>query len=228
MTNIPAGWRSVLAGETSKPYYRALQKFLAKERKRHAVFPPEKEVFSALALAPFERVTLVLLGQDPYHGEGQAHGLCFSVKPGVTPPRSLVNIFKELKNDVGVPTPNHGHLAVWARQGILMLNTVLTVRAGQPGSHRGKGWETFTDAIIRVINARGDPVVFALWGRDAIKKAREKAGLIDRQRHGIVIAPHPSPASARVGFLGSRPFSRINAALRRSGKPEIDWRIPNM
>ncbi|MGH2404036.1 MAG: uracil-DNA glycosylase [bacterium] len=228
MTEIPAGWRSVLANETSKPYFHALQESLAEERKRHAVFPPEEEVFSALTLTPFRRVDVVLLGQDPYHGEGQAHGLCFSVKPGVAPPPSLVNIFKELKADVGVPTPNNGYLAAWARRGILMLNTVLTVRGGQPGSHRGKGWECFTDAIIRLLNARADTVVFALWGHDAMKKAQVKAGLIDKRRHAIVIAPHPSPMSTRGGFLGSRPFSRINAALRRVGKPEIDWRIPNL
>lgn len=227
MKRIPAGWRSVLAGETSKPYYHALVEFLASERKRHTVFPPEKHVFAAFELTPFERATVVLLGQDPYHREGQAHGLCFSVQPGVAPPRSLVNIFKELEHDVGVPVPNNGHLAPWARQGILMLNAVLTVRAGTPGSHRGKGWETFTDAVVRLVSAKDDPVVFALWGREARKKA-EKAGLIDGSRNAIVLAPHPSPASARNGFLGSRPFSRINDALRKFGKPEIDWRIPDL
>ncbi len=225
---IPAGWRSVLAEETSKPYYRALQEFVAGERKRHTVFPPDREVFTALALTPFRRVTVVLLGQDPYHGEGQAHGLCFSVRRGVSPPPSLVNIFRELNSDVGVPTPNNGNLSAWARRGILLLNTVLTVRAGQPGSHRGRGWETFTDAIIRLINAGGGPVVFALWGRDAMKKARERAELIDTQRHPVIIAPHPSPPSGTLGFLGSRPFSRINDALRTCGKPQMDWRIPNV
>lgn len=226
--DIPAGWRSVLAPETSKPYYGALQKFLAEERRRHAVFPSEEEVYSALALTPLRHVGVVLLGQDPYHGEGQAHGLCFSVKPGVEPPPSLTNIFKELKADVGAPTPNNGYLVAWARRGVLMLNTVLTVRGGQPGSHRGKGWEVFTDAIVKLINARADPVVFALWGHDAMKKAQVEAGLIDTRRHAIVLAPHPSPMSTKGGFLGSRPFSRINAALRKFGKPEIDWRIPNL
>lgn len=227
MRRIPAGWRSVLAGETSTPYYRALAEFLARERKTHTVFPPEKHVFAALELTPFEQVTVVLLGQDPYHRKGQAHGLCFSVQPGVAPPRSLVNILKELERDVGIPVPNNGYLASWARQGILMLNAVLTVRAGQPGSHRGKGWEQFTDAIVRLVSAKDDPVVFALWGREARKKA-EKAGLIDGNRNAIVLAPHPSPASAPNEFLGSRPFSRVNDALRRFGKPEIDWRIPDL
>lgn len=227
MTKIPAGWRSLLAEETSKPYYQALHKFLARERKRRAVFPPEGDVFAALALTPFKRVKVVLLGQDPYHREGQAHGLCFSVRPGVAPPRSLVNILKELERDLRISPPNNGYLASWARQGVLMLNAVLTVRAGEPGSHRGKGWETFTDAIIRRVSARDDPAVFALWGREARKKA-EKAGLIDGSRNAIVLAPHPSPASARNGFLGSRPFSRINKALRELGRPEIDWRIPDL
>lgn len=228
MMSIPAGWRTALAKETSKPYYRSLEQFLARERRRHAVFPPEREVFSALSLTPLRRVTVVLLGQDPYHGKNQAHGMCFSVGPRIAPPPSLVNILKELKSDLGVPMPNNGHLAAWARQGVLMLNTVLTVRAGAPGSHRGKGWETFTDAIIRLVSRRGDRVVFALWGRDAQRKADKDAALIDGKRHSIVTAPHPSPMSTRPGFLGSRPFSRINVALRRFGKPEIDWRIPNL
>ncbi len=227
MRRVPAGWRSVLAGETTKPYYRALVKFLDRERQTHTVFPPDKHVFTALELTPFEQVSVVLLGQDPYHRKGQAHGLCFSVSPHVALPRSLVNILKELHDDVGVPVPNNGYLVPWARQGILMLNAVLTVREGQPGSHRGKGWEEFTDAIIRLISARDGPVVFALWGREARKKA-EKAGLIDGSRNAVVLAPHPSPASAPNEFLGSRPFSRINKALRELGRPEIDWRLPDL
>jgi uracil-DNA glycosylase len=168
---------------------------------------------------------VVLLGQDPYPGAGQAHGLCFSVKPGVKPPGSLRNIFKELKSDIpAFRVPNNGHLAGWARQGVLMLNTVLTVRAGAIGSHRGKGWETFTDAVIERVNAKKEPVVFLLWGRDA----QSKAAMIDESRHHILRASHPSPLSARHGFFGTRLFSATNHALRDAGKPEIDWQIPDL
>ncbi len=222
--SIPAGWTRVLAGETSKSYYPKLQAFLARERQRHAVLPPEREVFSALALTPFARVNVVLLGQDPYPTPGEAHGLCFSVKPGIAPPPSLVNIFTELADDLGCRVPNNGHLVHWAKQGILMLNTVLTVRAHAPGSHRSRGWETFTDAVIRAVSAKPDPVVFVLWGRDA----QRKRALIDATWHAIVEGAHPSPLSANSGFFGSRPFSKINAALRAAGKPEIDWQIPDL
>lgn len=219
---IPAGWRAALAGETRKPYYQKLQKFLQKESRKFAVFPPRQEIFTALKLTPYKKVCVLLLGQDPYHHERQAHGLSFSVKPGIPPPPSLLNIFKELRSDLGCRIPDNGCLAHWARQGVLLLNTVLTVRAHQPGSHRNRGWEIFTDAIIRAVNAKTGPVVFLLWGNHA----KRKAELIDRRRHQIITAAHPSPLSAHTGFFGSKPFSRTNAALRRAGMPMIDWQIP--
>ena len=220
---IPAGWQPTLAGETEQPYYHKLQQFLDREQSEHKVFPPEPEIFTALELTPYERANVLLLGQDPYHDDGQAHGLCFSVRPGVTPPPSLANMFKELKSDVGFRIPNNGYLTPWAAQGMLMLNAVLTVRAHQPNSHKGKGWETFTDAIIRAMSAKESQVVFVLWGG----YARKKTVLIDASRHVIIESAHPSPLSARNGFFGSRPFSRINAALRSAGQPEIDWQIPD-
>jgi len=202
-----------------------LEEFVGREREEFEVYPAEGETFQALELTPFRKVSVVLLGQDPYPGPGQAHGLCFSVKPGVAPPGSLRNIFKELKSDIqGFRVPNNGHLASWARQGVLMLNTVLTVRAGAIGSHRGKGWETFTDAVIERVNAKKDAVVFLLWGRDA----QGKAGMIDAGRHVVLRAAHPSPLSARHGFFGTRPFSAVNRALREAGRPEIDWQIPDI
>jgi uracil-DNA glycosylase len=219
---IPAGWRRVLAGETTKPYFRKLQKFLQKERKKYTVFPPEKEVFAALKLTAYEKVKVLLLGQDPYHDDRQAHGMCFSVKPGIPLPPSLLNIFKELQQDTGFRIPDNGYLVAWAKQGMLLLNAVLTVRAHRPGSHRNKGWENFTDAIIQAVNAKESPVIFLLWGN----YANQKMKLIDAKRHVIIPAAHPSPLSAHQGFFGSRPFSRTNAALRKFKKPEIDWRIP--
>lgn len=220
--DLPRSWARVLADELAAPYFRDLQAFVEQERRRYAVYPPPNDVFAALALTPYDRVRVLLLGQDPYHGEGQAHGLCFSVRPGVPPPPSLVNIFRELHDDLGCPIPGHGYLAAWARQGILLLNTVLTVRAGEAGSHRGQGWEQFTDAMIRRVNEKRDPVVFVLWGRPAQQKAR----WIDTRRHAIVTAAHPSPLSAHRGFLGTRPFSAINRALRSRGQPEVDWCLP--
>jgi uracil-DNA glycosylase len=221
---IPPAWQDQLADEVAKPYYQQLQEFVAGERAQHTVFPPEQDVFNALKYTPYERVSVLLLGQDPYHDDNQAHGLCFSVRPGIAPPPSLVNIFKELKSDVGFRVPNNGYLVKWAEQGILMLNAVLTVRAHQPNSHKNKGWEKFTDAIIRLVSAKPDPVVFVLWGGYAQKKLQ----LIDAERHVVIQSAHPSPLSARNGFFGSRPFSRINAALREAGKPEIDWQIPDL
>jgi uracil-DNA glycosylase len=221
---LPASWQPILSGETEQPYYQKLQQFLAEERQNYSVFPPEPDVFSALQLTPYERANVLLLGQDPYHDDGQAHGLCFSVRPGVAPPPSLVNIYKELKSDVGFRIPNNGYLVHWAEQGILMLNAVLTVRAHQPNSHKNKGWEIFTDAIISALNARERPVVFVLWGGYAQKKLK----LIDQPHHRIVQSAHPSPLSARNGFFGSRPFSQINAALRANKQPEIDWQIPDI
>lgn len=221
---LPDGWKPELAGELDKPYFRTLQQFLAEERHAHTVYPPEQEVFAALEITPYDRVNVLLLGQDPYPNPGQAHGLCFSVRPGVAPPPSLVNIYKELRSDLGCHIPNNGYLVPWARQGILMLNAVLTVRAHQPNSHKDKGWEIFTDTIIRKTNEKDSPVVFVLWGN----YARKKTSLIDTARHTIIQSAHPSPLSARNGFFGSKPFSAINRALEAAGKPPIDWQIPDL
>ncbi|MGH2522690.1 MAG: uracil-DNA glycosylase [Anaerolineales bacterium] len=221
---LPAAWRPILAGEVKQPYYKALQAFVAEERRKHTVFPPEKEVFSALKLTPYERVSVLILGQDPYHDDNQAHGLAFSVRPGIPPPPSLLNIFKELHADTGFRIPNNGYLVPWAEQGVLLLNAVLTVRAHQPNSHKGKGWEKFTDAVIHAVGEKDDPVVFVLWGG----YAQKKISLIEAGRHVILKSAHPSPLSARNGFFGSRPFSKINAALRKAGKPEIDWQLPDL
>lgn len=221
---IPDAWKSILKEETEKTYYRKLQEYLVEERDKHTVFPPEEEVFSALQLTPYDQVNAMLLGQDPYHDHNQAHGLCFSVRPGIKPPPSLENIFKELKDDLGCRMPNNGYLVPWAKQGVLLLNAVLTVRAHQPNSHKNKGWERFTDTIIESVNAKQDPVVFVLWGG----YARKKTKLIDSDRHVIVESAHPSPLSAKRGFFGSKPFSKINNELRESGKPEIDWQIPDI
>jgi uracil-DNA glycosylase len=222
---IPASWRPKVGGEVEKPYFRRLEEFVGRERGEHEVYPEEADTFRALELTPLRKANVVLLGQDPYPGPNQAHGLCFSVKPGVAVPASLRNVFKELKSDVpGFRVPNNGYLASWAEQGVLMLNTVLTVRAGAIGSHRGKGWETFTDAVIESVNAKKDAVVFVLWGRDA----QSKASKIDESRHLIIRGAHPSPLAARHGFFGTRPFSAVNRALKEAGKPEIDWQIPDV
>ncbi len=221
---LPNGWQPLLADELEKPYFKKLQAFVDEERRTHTVFPPEENVFAALELTPYDRVNVLLLGQDPYHDENQAHGLCFSVRPGIKPPPSLQNIFIELRNDLGCRIPNNGYLVPWAKQGVLMLNAVLTVRAHQANSHKSHGWEIFTDAVIRTVNEKADPVVFVLWGAPAQKKI----ALIDTTRHTIVKAAHPSPLSARSGFFGSKPFSQINAALRAAGKPEIDWQLPDL
>ena len=220
--DIPASWRSVLSEELDAPYFRELQQFVDAERKAHQVFPPEPDVFNALAFTPYDQLRVVLLGQDPYHDDNQAHGLCFSVRPGIKPPPSLVNIYKELHDDVGCPVPAHGYLETWAKQGVLMLNAVLTVRAHQPNSHQKKGWEKFTDAVIAAAGHKADTVVFLLWGAPAQKKEK----LIDTSRHVVIKSAHPSPLSARNGFFGSKPFSQVNAALRAAGKPEIDWELP--
>jgi uracil-DNA glycosylase len=217
-------WRPVLIAETEKSYWKPLQQFVKDERKKYTVFPPDKDVFAALHLTPYEKVSVLILGQDPYHEVGQAHGLCFSVRPDVAIPPSLQNIYKELHDDLGCTIPNNGCLTPWAEQGVLLLNAVLTVRAHQANSHQGKGWETFTDAIIRAVNDKPDRVVFVLWGA----YARKKAPLINAARHVIIQSAHPSPLSASNGFFGSRPFSKINAALREAGKPEIDWQIPEI
>ncbi|MDB6174400.1 MAG: uracil-DNA glycosylase [Chthoniobacteraceae bacterium] len=219
---MATSWRPLLQAETDKDYWKTLQSFVRTEREQHTIFPPDKDVFAALHLTPYEEVRVLILGQDPYHGPRQAHGLCFSVQRGVSVPPSLVNIYKELRDDLGCSIPRHGNLEHWARQGVLLLNAVLTVRAGQANSHQGKGWEIFTDAVIRAVNDKPDPVVFVLWGA----YARKKAQLIDRTRHIIIESAHPSPLSAHNGFFGSRPFSKINEALKKVGKPEIDWQLP--
>ena len=220
---IPPSWQPVIGQEVGKPYFRELERFVDEEQQRGAVFPPAPDIFRALELTPYERVAVVLLGQDPYPTPGHAHGLCFSVRPGVKAPASLANMFKEMQSDLGVPAPpaGLGSLESWARQGVLLLNTVLTVRAGEPLSHRGRGWEQFTDEVIRKVSDKPDPVVFVLWG----KPAQAKRKLIDESRHAVVTAAHPSPLSARNGFFGSKSFSKVNEALRRFGKPEIDWKV---
>ncbi|MCC6554105.1 MAG: uracil-DNA glycosylase [Polyangiaceae bacterium] len=223
--DLPPSWEAILSDELAKPYFKDLSAFVDAERAAGQVFPPEDDVFNALKLTPYDEVRVLLLGQDPYHDDGQAHGLCFSVRPGVPPPPSLVNMYKELASDVpGWTAPSHGYLVSWAKQGVLMLNAVLTVRAHQPNSHKGKGWETFTDAVIRKVNEKRERVVFVLWGGYAQKKEK----LIDGERHAILKAAHPSPLSARSGFFGARPFSKINAELRASSSRarEIDWRLP--
>ena len=219
---LPRSWEGTLGAELRAPYFAELARFVDAARAEHQVFPPEGEVFAAFALTPLDRVKVVLLGQDPYHGDGQAHGLCFSVRPGVTPPPSLVNVYKELVSDVPeFERPSHGHLAAWARQGVLMLNTVLTVQAHVANSHKGRGWERFTDAAIRAVSARRAHAVFVLWGNHA----KRKAALIDQARHTVIAGAHPSPLSQRW-FMGSKPFSAVNAALQAHGQDPIDWRLP--
>jgi len=218
---IPPSWRAALAGELREPYFAKLMAFVAEERKKGTVYPAEQDTFAALQMTDYERVSVVILGQDPYHGPGQAHGLAFSVKPGVATPPSLRNIFKELEADAGCSAPAHGCLAGWARQGVLLLNTTLTVRQGEANSHQKSGWPRFTDAIIRAVRARREQAVFVLWGAPAQKKE----SLIDTTRHVVIKSPHPSPLSAHQGFFGSRPFTKANAALREFGKREIEWRL---
>lgn len=217
-------WSMLLEEEFNKPYYSQLRSFLIEEYGNQTIYPDKYNIYSALHLTSFSHTKVVIIGQDPYHGSGQAHGLSFSVKPGIDIPPSLRNIFKELQNDLACRLPNNGNLEKWAQQGVLLLNTVLTVRAGLPNSHRGKGWETFTDKVIAAINHRQQPVVFILWG----KNAQEKAKLITNSHHLVIQSVHPSPLSAMRGFFGSRPFSRANAFLKDHGMDEIDWQIPNV
>ncbi|MBO8171946.1 MAG: uracil-DNA glycosylase [Bacillaceae bacterium] len=224
MAILKNDWAPLLEQEFEKPYYLKLRQFLIEEYRTKVVFPDKYDIFNALHFTSYEETKAVILGQDPYHGPGQAHGLSFSVKPGVTPPPSLQNIFKELHQDLGCQIPNNGHLVKWAEQGVLLLNTVLTVRRGSPNSHRGKGWEIFTDQVIKTLNERERPVIFILWGRNA----REKISLIDTSRHYVIESPHPSPFSANRGFFGSRPFSRVNRILKEIGSSEIDWQIPDI
>ncbi|MBB1243314.1 uracil-DNA glycosylase [Streptomyces durbertensis] len=220
---LPGSWQDVLGDELTKPYFKELTEFVEAERAAGPVFPPREEVFAALEATPFDRVKVLVLGQDPYHGEGQGHGLCFSVRPGVRTPPSLRNIFKEMHEELGHPIPDNGYLMPWAEQGVLLLNAVLTVRSGEANSHKNRGWETFTDAVIRAVAGREDPAVFVLWGNYAKKKLR----LIDTERHAVVQGAHPSPLSAKR-FLGSRPFTQINEAVAAQGHEPIDWRIPDL
>lgn len=220
---LPADWRTVLADELAKPYFADLQTFVSEQRAAHTVYPPEEDVFNAFRATPFEQVKVLLLGQDPYHGAGQAHGMCFSVRPGVRPPPSLVNMFKELHDDLGCKIPNNGYLQPWAERGVLLLNAVLTVREREPNSHKDRGWEKFTDAAIAALNGRDRPVVFALWGAYAQKKAK----LVKAAQHRVVKAAHPSPLSA-AKFMGCRPYSAINAALEEVGQGPIDWQISDL
>jgi uracil-DNA glycosylase len=219
-----AGWPEHLSGEFRQPYLRQLAAFLAAEEDAgKVVYPPHHQRFNALNSTPLDQVAVVILGQDPYHGPGQAHGLCFSVRPEVRPPPSLVNIFKELASDLGVVRPDHGCLQPWAEDGVLLLNSVLTVEQGRPGSHQGKGWETFTDRVIETVNRERKGVVFLLWGGYARKKGR----IIDRSRHHVLEGPHPSPLSAHRGFFGCRHFSRANDWLAAEGLPRIHWQLPS-
>ena len=220
-------WREPLAAEFESSYMQALKSFLVAEKARgKRIFPKGGEWFRALDLTPLEQVRVVILGQDPYHGAGQAHGLCFSVQPGVRPPPSLVNIFKELHSDLGIAPSRHGFLEHWASQGVLLLNSVLTVETGRAASHQGKGWERFTDAVIRRINARDEPVVFMLWGSYAQKKAAFVDSVDKGGRHLVLKAPHPSPLSAHTGFFGCKHFSQANAFLESRGMAPIDWTLP--
>jgi uracil-DNA glycosylase len=216
-------WKTPLLPEFSSPYMTALRQFLVDEKANgRRIFPKGSEYFRALDLTPLDKVRVVILGQDPYHGEGQAHGLCFSVRPGVRTPPSLVNIYKELEADLGIPRAGHGFLEHWAEQGVLLLNSVLTVEMARAAAHQGKGWERFTDAVIRLVNEKPDPVVFMLWG----SYAQKKAAFVDTSRHLVLKAPHPSPLSAHSGFLGCRHFSKANAFLESNGMTPIDWALP--
>lgn len=215
-------WLARLGGEFEQPYMVGLRQFLVEEKARGPVYPPGAEIFAAFDHTPFDRVRVVVLGQDPYHGPGQAHGLCFSVRRGVPPPPSLVNIYKELAADLGFRPPGHGELTAWADRGVLLLNATLTVRAHQAGSHQGKGWETFTDRAVEALATEREGLVFLLWG----SYAQKKAARIDRRRHHLLASPHPSPLSADRGFFGCRHFSRTNQYLRSRGEPELDWSLP--
>lgn len=214
-------WHELLCEEMDKEYYKDLRDFLISEYRTQTVYPEMHSIFNALHLTDYKDVKAVILGQDPYHGPGQAHGLSFSVKKGVTPPPSLVNIYKELKDDLNIQIPNHGYLEKWAKEGVLLLNTVLTVRKGEANSHRNKGWEIFTDKIIQLLNERNEPMVFILWGSPAIKK--EVA--ITNKNHLIIKSPHPSPLAAYRGFFGSKPFSKTNSFLSSKGIDPIDWEL---
>jgi uracil-DNA glycosylase len=219
--DIHSSWKTILSDQFDAPYFAELKNFLLAEKQKYLIFPPGKLIFNAFNKTPFEEVKVVILGQDPYHGPGQAHGLCFSVPSDVKPPPSLVNIFKEINAELGIPIPMHGNLDSWAGQGILLLNATLTVRANEAGSHQGKGWEKFTDSVIQAISFQKEGVVFLLWG----KYAQAKEVLIDSGKHLVLKSAHPSPLSAYAGFMGCGHFLETNEYLRRIGKKEIDWRI---
>ena len=224
MAAISNDWLEPLTPEFSKPYYAKLYRTVTEEYRTHRVFPPANDIFNAFSLTPLANVKVVILGQDPYHGEGQAHGLSFSVRPGIEIPPSLVNIYQELHDDLGCYIPDNGCLTKWAQQGVLLLNTVLTVRAHQAFSHAEIGWQEFTDAAIRILDRQERPIVYLLWG----KPAQRKAAMLHNPRHLILEAPHPSPLSAYRGFFGSRPFSKTNAFLEANGEKPIDWQIENL
>ena len=224
MGAIQNDWLAPLSPEFKKPYYAELYKKVREEYSTRQIFPPADEIFTAFELTPLSEVKVVIIGQDPYHGDGQAHGLCFSVKPEIETPPSLVNIYKELNSDLGCFIPNNGYLTKWAKQGVLMLNTVLTVRAHQANSHRGIGWETFTDAAIRILNEQDRPIVYLLWG----KPAQMKKSMLNNPKHLILEAPHPSPLSAYRGFFGCQHFSKTNEYLKENGLDPIDWQIENI
>lgn len=224
MPALSGEWLEALQGEFKQPYYKKLFQTVNEEYRTYRIFPPADDIFNAFHYTPLGKVKVVIFGQDPYHGENQAHGLCFSVKPGVDIPPSLVNIYKELHDDLGCSIPNHGYLTKWAKQGVLMMNTVLTVRAHQANSHRGIGWEAFTDAAIRVLNEQDRPIVFILWGRPA----QMKKSMLTNPKHLILEAPHPSPLSSYRGFFGSRPFSKTNEFLVANGIEAIDWQIDEL
>ena len=224
MPPISNDWLPALRGEFQKDYYKKLHQTVVQEYQSRQIFPEADDLFNAFHLTPLKDVKVVIFGQDPYHNVGQAHGLCFSVKPGVEIPPSLVNIYKELQDDLGCYIPNHGYLVKWAEQGVLLLNTVLTVRAHQANSHRGIGWEEFTDAAIRILNEQDRPIVFILWGRPA----QMKKAMLHNPKHLILEAPHPSPLSSYRGFFGSKPFSKANDFLKQHGMEPIDWQIENI
>lgn len=224
MKRLTNDWSLLLEAEFKKPYYQQLSTSLLEEYQSQVIYPEQDEIFNALNYTSYQDTKVIILGQDPYHGPGQAHGLSFSVRPGVKTPPSLQNIYKELHDDIGCAIPNHGYLVEWTKQGVLLLNAVLTVRAGQPNSHKALGWENFTDKIIETLNQREEPLVFILWGRFA----QQKEQLITSTRHLIIKSPHPSPFSANKGFFGSKPFSQTNAFLREIGSKEIDWQITNL
>ncbi len=221
MVTLNNDWDKIIGEEFEKPYYRELRRFLKTEYQTKKIYPDMFDIFNALRQTSFEDTKVVILGQDPYHGAGQAHGMCFSVKKGIQPPPSLKNIYKELMSDVGISMPPHGELTAWAKQGVLLLNTVLTVREGCPNSHKGKGWEIFTDCIIEKLNQKSSPVIFMLWGNNA----RAKGALITNPKHILLQAPHPSPLSAHSGFFGCRHFSKANEILIHNGLAPIDWSI---